>query len=101
MGITNANAGTRIDEIDVAPIVETDILGPSTEGSFHASSRRCSTADLKVGEAAEEEDMSKPDSSMRAVTVHAWGGADAARVEDRPIPAPTPARSRWPSWRAA
>ena len=29
MGITNANAGTRIDEIDVAPIVEPDILGPS------------------------------------------------------------------------
>ena len=29
MEITNANAGSRIDEIDVAPIVETDILGPS------------------------------------------------------------------------
>jgi hypothetical protein len=29
MEITNADAGTRIDEIDVAPIVETDILGPS------------------------------------------------------------------------
>jgi NADPH:quinone reductase-like Zn-dependent oxidoreductase len=34
--------------------------------------------------------MGKPTSSMRAVTVHAWGGAEAARVEDRPIPAPGP-----------
>ena len=28
--------------------------------------------------------------TMRAVTVHAYGGADAARVERRPIPAPGP-----------
>jgi NADPH:quinone reductase-like Zn-dependent oxidoreductase len=34
--------------------------------------------------------MSKSIRSMRAVTVHAYGGADAARVEDWPIPEPGP-----------
>jgi NADPH:quinone reductase-like Zn-dependent oxidoreductase len=34
--------------------------------------------------------MSNPVGQMRAVTVHAWGGAEAARVEAQPIPAPGP-----------
>ncbi len=25
---------------------------------------------------------------MRAITIHAYGGAEAARVEERPVPAP-------------
>ena len=38
--------------------------------------------------------MNEPTSSMRAVTVHAYGGLDAARVEDWPIPDPLPGEVR-------
>jgi NADPH:quinone reductase-like Zn-dependent oxidoreductase len=37
-----------------------------------------------------EMDMNESTTSMRAVTVHAYGGADAARIENRPIPEPGP-----------
>jgi NADPH:quinone reductase-like Zn-dependent oxidoreductase len=46
--------------------------------------------DTSARPAPEDDTMSQATTTMRAVTVRAYGGTDAARVESRPIPEPGP-----------